>query len=62
VRVVERSGIVLLAASGQQDKEIAAVMAHYAEKSFSMTQTFPGAGSHFSVTRARWTHPTLGNC
>ena len=44
VRVAERARIVLFAASGQQDKEIAARHGHHAEKSFPLAQAFPRAG------------------
>jgi transposase len=44
VRVAERARIVLFAACGQQDKEIAAVMAITPKKGFPMAQAFSRAG------------------
>ncbi|MGC1435975.1 MAG: hypothetical protein WA847_08790, partial [Terriglobales bacterium] len=44
LRVVERARIVLLAASGQQDKEIAARMVTTPKKVSRLAQAFPRAG------------------
>jgi len=52
LRVVERARIVLFAASGQQDKEIAAVMAVTPKKVSPGRKRFPGAGRGRSERRA----------